>query len=75
MAIDINPRSGGRPAPVRCPQFGRVLQTASIGKRTTRRCWCGSKKRLDRNYMFTVSVHACEHERQHQQLELPVNGH
>jgi len=55
MAIDINPRSGGTIGNRPLPQFGRVLQTASIGEADYKALLVRLEKRLDRNYMYTVS--------------------
>ena len=55
MAIDINPRNGGTTGSRPLPQFGRVLQTASIGEADYKALLVRLEKRLDRNYMFTVS--------------------
>jgi len=55
MAIDINPRSGGTTGNRPLPQFGRVLQTASIGEADYKALLVRLEKRLDRNYMYTVS--------------------
>ena len=55
MAIDINPRSGGTTGNRPLPQFGRVLQTASIGEADYKALLVRLEKRLDHNYMYTVS--------------------
>jgi carboxypeptidase family protein len=55
MAIDVNPRSGGTTGNRPLPQFGRVLQTQSIGDVTYKALLVRLEKRLDRNYMYTVS--------------------
>jgi len=55
MAIDINPRSGGTTGNRPLPQFGRVLQTASIGEADYKALLVRLEKRLARNYMYTVS--------------------
>jgi hypothetical protein len=55
MAIDINPRSGGTTGNRPLPQFGRVLQTQSIGWADYRALLLRLEKRFDRNYMYTVS--------------------
>ena len=55
MAIDINPRSGGTAGARPLPQFGRVLQTQSIGFADYKALLLRLEKRLDRNYMYTVS--------------------
>jgi hypothetical protein len=55
MAIDINPRSGGATGTRPLPQFGRVLQTQSIGWANYKALLLRLEKRLDHNYMYTVS--------------------
>ena len=55
MAIDINPRSGGTAGPRPLPQFGRVLQTQSIGWANYKALLLRLEKRLEHNYMYTVS--------------------
>jgi len=55
MAIDINPRSGGTTGLRALPQFGRVLQTQSIGFADYKALLVRLEKRLDHNYMYTVS--------------------
>jgi len=55
MAIDINPRSGGATGLRPLPQFGRVLQTQSIGSVDYKALLVRLEKRLDHNYMYTVS--------------------
>jgi hypothetical protein len=55
MAIDINPRSGGATGVRQLPQFGRVLQTQSIGEADYKALLMRFEKRLDHNYMYTVS--------------------
>ena len=55
MAIDVNPRSGGATGTRPLPQFGRVLQTQSIGKADYKALLVRLEKRLDHNYMYTVS--------------------
>jgi len=55
MAIDINPRSGGATGTRQLPQFGRVLQTQSIGWANYKALLLRLEKRLERNYMYTVS--------------------
>jgi hypothetical protein len=55
MAIDINPRSGGTTGTRPLPQFGRVLQTQSIGYADYKALLVRLEKRLDHNYMYTVS--------------------
>jgi len=55
MAIDINPRSGGTTGNRALPQFGRVLQTQSIGWADYKALLVRLEKRLDHNYMYTVS--------------------
>ena len=55
MAIDINPRSGGTTGARPMPQFGRVLQTQSIGWADYKALLMRLEKRLDHNYMYTVS--------------------
>jgi hypothetical protein len=55
MAIDINPRSGGTTGTRPLPQFGRVLQTQSIGWANYKALLLRLEKRLEHNYMYTVS--------------------
>jgi hypothetical protein len=55
MAIDINPRSGGTTGNRLLPQFGRVLQTQSIGWANYKALLLRLEKRLEHNYMYTVS--------------------
>jgi len=55
MAIDINPRSGGATGTRLLPQFGRVLQTQSIGWANYKALLLRLEKRFERNYMYTVS--------------------
>ncbi|HKC54991.1 MAG TPA: carboxypeptidase regulatory-like domain-containing protein [Vicinamibacterales bacterium] len=55
MALDINPRSGGTTGNRPLPQFGRVLQTQSIGFADYKALLVRLEKRLARNYMYTVS--------------------
>src|SRR5262245_47450036 len=55
MAIDINPRSGGTTGNRPLTQFGRVLQTQSIGGADYKALLLRLEKRLERNYMYTVS--------------------
>jgi len=55
MAIDINPRSGGTAGTRPLPQFGRVLQTQSIGYANYKALLVRLEKRLEHNYMYTVS--------------------
>ena len=55
MAIDINPRSGGTTGVRPLPQFGRVLQTQSIGFMDYKALLVRLEKRLDRSYMYTIS--------------------
>jgi hypothetical protein len=55
MAVDINPRSGGTTGTRPLPQFGRVLQTQSIGNADYKALLMRLEKRLDHNYMYTVS--------------------
>jgi len=55
MAIDINPRSGGTTGARPLAQFGRVLQTQSIGWADYKALLVRLEKRFDRNYMYTVS--------------------
>jgi hypothetical protein len=55
MAIDINPRSGGTTGNRPLPQFGRVLQTQSIGWANYKALLMRLEKRLEHNYMYTVS--------------------
>src|SRR5262249_41196536 len=55
MAIDINPRSGGTTGNRPLPQFGRVLQAESIGWADYKALLLRLERRLDHNYMYTVS--------------------
>ena len=55
MQIDINPRSGGTTGARPLPQFGRVLQFQSIGWADYKALLVRLEKRLERNYMYTVS--------------------
>ena len=55
MAIDINPRSGGTTGVRPLAQFGRVLQTQSIGWANYKALLMRLEKRFDRHYMYTVS--------------------
>src|SRR5689334_2896431 len=55
MAIDINPRSGGTTGNRPLAQFGRVLQTQSIGWADYKALLVRLERRLDHNYMYTVS--------------------
>ncbi len=55
MAIDINPRSAGTTGNRLLPQFGRVLQTQSIGWADYKALLLRLEKRFDHNYMYTVS--------------------
>jgi len=55
MAVDINPRSGGTTGNRALPQFGRVLQTQSIGNATYKALLVRLEKRLDHNYMYMIS--------------------
>jgi hypothetical protein len=55
MAIDINPRSGGTTGTRALPHFGRVLQTQSIGWADYKALLLRLEKRLEHNYMYTVS--------------------
>jgi len=55
MAIDINPRSGGTAGNRPLLQFGRVLQTQSIGYANYKALLLRLERRLDHNYMYTVS--------------------
>ena len=55
MAIDINPRSGGTTGVRPLAQFGRVLQTQSIGNADYKALLVRLEKRLEHNYMYTVS--------------------
>jgi Carboxypeptidase regulatory-like domain len=55
MAIDINPRSGGATGTRPLQQFGRVLQTQSIGWADYKALLLRLEKRFERNYMYTVS--------------------
>ena len=55
MAIDINPRSGGATGTRPLAQFGRVLQTQSIGWANYKALLLRLEKRFERNYMYTVS--------------------
>ena len=55
MAVDINPRSGGATGNRPMPQFGRVLQQPSIGFANYKALLIRLEKRLDHNYMYTIS--------------------
>jgi hypothetical protein len=55
MAVDVNPRSGGATGNRPLPQFGRVLQQQSIGFANYKALLVRLEKRLDHNYMYTVS--------------------
>jgi len=55
IGIDVNPRSGGTTGVRALPQFGRVLQTQSIGYMNYKALLVRLEKRLDHNYMYTVS--------------------
>ena len=55
MLIDINPRSGGATGNRSLPQFGRVLQWQSRGAIDYKALLVRLEKRLDHNYMYTVS--------------------
>jgi hypothetical protein len=55
MPIDINPRSGGATGNRPLPQFGRVLQTQSIGFADYKALLVRLEKRLDHSYMYTIS--------------------
>jgi hypothetical protein len=55
MAVDVNPRSGGATGNRLLPQFGRVLQQQSIGFANYKALLVRLEKRLDHNYMYTVS--------------------
>ena len=72
MAIDINPRSGGATGVRPLPQFGRVLQTQSIGVGGLQGA-AGTPREAPRSQLHVYGVvHAGEHQRQRQQLELPA---
>ncbi len=68
MAIDINPRSGGTTGVRPLPQFGRILQTQSIGYVDYKALLVRLEKRFDNSYMYMVSYTLDGHERQRQQL-------
>jgi hypothetical protein len=55
MAIDVNPRSGGTTGNRPLPQFGRVLQTQSIGFANYKALLMRLEKRLSHHYSYTVS--------------------
>ncbi len=55
MAVDVNPRSGGTTGTRPLPQFGRVLQTQSIGEADYKALLVRLEKRFDQNYMYMVS--------------------
>ena len=55
MAVDINPRSGGTAGTRPLAQFARVYQTQSVGDMDYKAMLVRVEKRLERNYMFTVS--------------------
>lgn len=55
MPIDINPRSSGATGNRPLPQFGRVLQTQSIGFADYKALLVRLEKRLDHSYMYTIS--------------------
>ena len=55
MNIDINPRSGGTTGNRPLPQFGRILQYQSIGFMDYKALLVRLDKRLDRNFMYTIS--------------------
>jgi len=55
MAVDVNPRSGGTTGTRPLPQFARVYQTQSVGDMDYKAMLVRVEKRLERNYMFTVS--------------------
>jgi hypothetical protein len=55
MAVDVNPRSAGATGNRPLPQFGRVLQQQSIGFANYKALLVRLEKRLDHNYMYTVS--------------------
>ena len=55
MAIDINPRSGGTTGARPLPQFGRILQTQSIGFADYKALLARLEKRFDNRYMYMIS--------------------
>src|SRR5258706_3145207 len=55
MAIDINPRSAGTCGNRPLPQFVRVLQAQPIGTMNYKALLVRLEKRLDHNYLYTVS--------------------
>jgi len=55
MAVDVNPRSGGATGTRPLSQFARVYQTQSVGDMDYKAMLVRVEKRLERNYMFTVS--------------------
>jgi hypothetical protein len=55
MAVDVNPRSGGTTGTRPLTQFARVYQTQSVGDMDYKAMLVRVEKRLERNYMFTVS--------------------
>jgi hypothetical protein len=55
MAIDINPRSGGTTGARALPQFGRILQTQSIGFADYKALLARLEKRFDNRYMYMIS--------------------
>jgi hypothetical protein len=55
MAVDINPRSGGTVGNRPLPQFARVLQAQPIGTMNYKALLVRLEKRLDHNYLYTVS--------------------
>jgi Carboxypeptidase regulatory-like domain len=55
MLVDINPRSAGTTGNRALPQFARVLQAQSVGDMTYKALLVRLEKRLDHNYMYTVS--------------------
>ncbi len=55
MAVDINPRSGGTVGVRPLAQFGRILQTQSIGWSDYTALLARLEKRFDNRYMYMVS--------------------
>jgi hypothetical protein len=55
MAVDINARSGGTTGVRPLPQFGRILQTQSIGFTDYKALLARLEKRFDNRYMYMVS--------------------
>ena len=55
MAIDINPRSGRTTGVRPLPQFGRILQTQSIGFANYKALLVRLEKRFDNHYLYLVS--------------------